>query len=159
MTVTVNFDAAGGGSGGGEGGTWGSITGDIAAQTDLAAVLDTFAQPGLVGVLGTDVTSSRDLASTDFDGRILRINSGSVVAITVPTVSAMSLTATAGQLRATAFEIVGAGIPTFAGKTASTTINGTAGTTTVLPLGGAPVRYGHYVLTQLAVGGDDWSLE
>lgn len=113
---------------------------------------------GLIGANGTDVTSSRDLTSADFVGTVLRINAAGSVAITVPTVAAMSLAATSGQLRVIAFEVVAAGIPTFAGKTASTTINGTAGTSTVLPLGGAPVQYGFYVLTQLAVGGNDWSL-
>ncbi len=113
---------------------------------------------GRVGVGGTDITASRALTSADFDGTVRRINSASVVAVTVPTVASMTLPATTGQLRAVAFQVTGAGIPTFSGATSSTTINGTAGTTTVFPIGGAPVRYGFYVLTQLAVGGDDWSL-
>jgi hypothetical protein len=114
---------------------------------------------GLIGIDGTEITSSRDLVSADFDGSIQVINSASVVAITVPTVATMALTSTPGQVRVIAFYVKGAGIPTFAGKTASTILNGTAGATTVLPLGGAPVRYGHYVLTQADVGSDSWSLE
>lgn len=113
---------------------------------------------GLVTINPADITASRAITAADFAGGILRINSAGVVAITLPTVAAMALAATAGQARILAFEVLGGGIPTFAGATASTTINGTAGPTTVLPLGGAPVTNGFYVLTQQAVGADTWSL-
>ena len=139
MTVTVNTAIAGGGTGSGGGGG--------------NAVI------GLVGLNVTDITASRNLAATDFNGSVTRINSAGVIAITVPLVATMALTATAGQLRVIAFEVLGGGIPTFAGSTAGTSINGTAGTSTVLPLGGNPVTYGIYVLTQTAVGADTWSLQ
>ena len=113
---------------------------------------------GLATLNPTDITVSRAIAAADFGTGILRINSAAVVAITLPTVAAMALAATAGQVRMLAVEVLGGGIPTFAGATASTTINGTAGPTTVLPLGGAPVTNGIYVLTQQAVGSDAWSL-
>lgn len=117
-------------------------------------------QAGRVGINATEITVSRDLTAADFDaGPVFVINAAGVVAITVPTVAAMALPSTTGQIRYIAFYVKGAGIPTFAGKTGSTILNGTAGTTTVLPLGGAPVRYGHYVLTQAEAGSDSWSLE
>lgn len=113
---------------------------------------------GLATLNPTAVTVSRAIVAADFGAGILTTNSASVVAITLPTVAAMAVVATAGQVRMLAFEVLGGGIPTFAGATASTTINGTAGPTTVLPLGGAPVTNGIYVLTQQAVGSDAWSL-
>jgi hypothetical protein len=114
---------------------------------------------GTIGVQAAEATASRALVADDFADKVLSINSAGVVALTVPTVALLGLSATPGCLRVAAFQVTGAGIPTFAGATAATTINGTAGTSTVLPLGGAPVQYGHYTLTQLAVGGNDWSLE
>lgn len=143
--------------------TWAALTDKASANlpvdnTALASALAAKATPGLVSVNPTDITASRAITAADFAGGILRINSAGVVAITLPTVAAMGLAATAGQVRVIAFEVLGGGIPTFAGATASTTINGTAGPTTVLPLGGAPVTNGFYVLTQQAVGADTWSL-
>jgi len=113
---------------------------------------------GTVAQNAVDITASRALVAADFGTGVMRINSSGVVAITVPTVATMGLAATSGRLRVMAFECFGSGIPTFAGATSSTSINGTAGTTTVLPLGGAPVRYKFVVLTQLAPGSDAWSL-
>ena len=113
---------------------------------------------GTVAQNAVDITASRALVAADFGTGVMRINASGVVAITVPTVATMGLAATSGRLRVMAFECFGSGIPTFAGATSSTSINGTAGTTTVLPLGGAPVRYKFVVLTQLAPGADAWSL-
>ena len=113
---------------------------------------------GTVAQNAVDITASRALVAADFGTGVMRINASGVVAITVPTVVTMGLAATSGRLRVMAFECFGSGIPTFAGATSSTSINGTAGTTTVLPLGGAPVRYKFVVLTQLAPGADAWSL-
>ena len=113
---------------------------------------------GTVAQNAVDITASRTLVAADFGTGVMRINASGVVAITVPTVATMGLAATSGRLRVMAFECFGSGIPTFAGATSSTSINGTAGTTTVLPLGGAPVRYKFVVLTQLAPGADAWSL-
>lgn len=107
---------------------------------------------------GTSITSTRAIAASDFGTGIVVLNSGSVIALTLPTVASMSLAATTGRVRQIIFYVAGAGIPTFAGATSSTSINGTAGTSTVLPLGGAPVQYGYYVLVQTAVGADTWSL-
>jgi hypothetical protein len=114
--------AGSGGSGGGGGSVddWGDIGGTLSNQTDLQAALDAKSDLGLVGLDGTDITASRALTSADFAGSILSINAAGVVAITVPTVSAMSLAATAGKVRACLFYVEGAGIPTFAGATAST---------------------------------------
>lgn len=119
----------------------------------------TSVQVGVLDVNATDVTATRALAASDFSTGVLRINSASVVALTLPTVAALALIATPGKTRTLVFQVIGAGIPTFAGATASTSINGVAGTTTVLPVSGAPLRYGHYVLKQLSVGADAWSLE
>ena len=101
---------------------------------------------------------SRAIAAADFGAGILRLNSAAVIAVTLPTVAAMALAVTAGQIRMLAFEVLGGGVPTFAGATASTIINGTAGPATVLPLGGAPVTNGLYLLSQQAVGSDTWTL-
>lgn len=141
---------------------------DNSTKIATTAYVDTLgatkATPGILALDGTDITASRDLTAADFDGAVMSINAAGVVAITVPTVAAMSLAATSGNVRTIAFFVEGAGIPTFAGATASTSINGTAGTTTVLPgssagVGGAaPVRYQFYILTQTTVGGDGWSL-
>lgn len=149
----------------------------LAAATDKASIdlptvndplrsaLGAKADVALVGIGGTEITASRDLTAADFGGPVLNINSASAVAITVPTVAVMSLTATAGQGRVAAFYIKGAGAVSFAGKTSSTTINGTVGPTTVLPgsyggSGGEAVARGkHYVLTQTDVGADSWTLE
>lgn len=105
----------------------------------------------------TQITASRALTAADFTGGILVINAAGVVAITVPTLAVLGLS-TAFQWTA-AFRNIGAGIPTFAGATAGTSINGVAGTTTVLPLGGAPVQNGDYLLGTLGVGTDTWNLE
>ena len=114
--------------------------------------------PGTVGLFNTDYTNARVIAAADFGSGVIRLNSGSAFAVTLPTLATMSLAATPGLLRSITFLIVGAGIPTFAGTTASTTINGTAGTATVLPVGGAPVQYQFVTLTQTAVGSDAWVL-
>lgn len=106
-----------------------------------------------------DIAATRALTAADFGTGIVRLNSSSsAIALTLPTVAAMALSATAGKVRTIIFEVIGTIIPTFAGATASTSINGVAGATTVLPLGGAPVQYGLYMLTQTAVGSDSWSL-
>ena len=119
----------------------------------------TSVQVGVLDVNGTDITATRAIAESDFGAGVLRINAAGVVALTLPTVASLAFTATPGKVRVLLLQVIGAGIPTFAGATASTTINGVAGPTTVLPVGGAPVRYGHYVLTQLSAGADAWSLE
>ena len=112
-----------------------------------------------------DITASRAITGADFGTGIIRLNSAAVIALTLPTVAAMGLAATAGKVRTMIFECIGAGVPTFAGATASTVINGTAGTTTVLPQsvagvgGAAPTQYQYVVLTQTAVGSDTWSLQ
>lgn len=127
------------------------------AYADAAVAAQAIA--GLASLNAADITSSRALASTDFGTGIIRLNAAGVIAITVPTVASMGLAATAGKLRVIAFEVLGGGIPTFAGATSSTSINGTAGTTTVLPLGGAPVTFQVLVLMQTAAGADTWTLQ
>lgn len=114
---------------------------------------------GTMPLNGTDITASRALTAADFIGGMIRLNHATVaIAITVPTVAAMSLPATTGRVRTLTFLVEGAAIPTFAGATASTTLNGVAGTTTVTPISGTPVRYGTVTLMQRAVGGNDWVL-
>ena len=115
--------------------------------------------PGVISQNPTDITASRLLVAGDFGTGILRINSASAVALTLPTVAAMGLPATPNKLRTIAFEIFGAGLPTFAGSTAATSVNGVAGPSVGLPLGGTPKRYQFLVLTQLAPGSDAWSLQ
>lgn len=117
------------------------------------------AGPLLASVNPVDVTASRALTAADFGFDILRVNAAGVVALTLPTMAALALAATPGQVRALVIENVGAGIPTFAGATSSTTINAVAGPTTVLPLGGAPVTGGYYALVEKAVAGNDWTLQ
>ena len=115
--------------------------------------------PGQVAVDTVDTTASRDLTATDFGSGIIRLNSSGVIAVTVPTLVAMGLAPVAGSLYIAAFEVVGGGIPTFAGKTAATTVNGVAGPIPVNPLFGAPVTYGIYILMQTGNSDDDWSLQ
>ena len=113
---------------------------------------------GTVAQNPVDITTSKALVAGDFGTGVLRVNSSSVVAITVPTVAALGLAATAGRIRVVPFELYGTGIPTFAGLNSSTTINGTAGPSTAVPLGGTARRYQFLVLSQLAPGSDAWSL-
>lgn len=158
---TVSVDSATGTGGGST--TWAALTDKATANlpvdnTALATALAAKATAGLATLNPTAVTVSRAITAADFGAGILPINAAGVVAITMPTVAAMGVAATAGSVRMLAVEVLGGGIPTFAGATASTIINGTAGPTTVLPLGGAPVTNGIYVLTQQAVGSDAWSL-
>lgn len=117
------------------------------------------AGPLLAAASASDITATRALTAADFGFDVVTINAAGVVAITVPTIAALALASTPGKLRALVFRVTGGGIPTFAGATASTTINGTAGPTTALPLGGAPVTNGYYVLVQQAVGGNAWTLQ
>ena len=74
--------------------------------------------------------------------------------MTLPTVASMGL---AGSGNVMPIQMMGTGVPTFAGATSSTTINGVAGTTTVLPTSGAPVQYGILLLTQIG-SSDAWVL-
>lgn len=112
----------------------------------------------------TDITGSRAITAADFDTGILRINAAGVVAITVPTVAAMSLSATPGRVRRLIFFVAGAGTPTFAGATSSTSLNGTAGASTALPgsnagVGGNAIgTHGFILLIQESVGSNNWSL-
>lgn len=126
--------------------------------------------PSLVGSvpMGTDITASRALIAADFLAGVIRLNHATVViAIAVPTVASMGLPATPGRVHTLTFLVEGAAIPTFAGATASTTINGTAGTTTVFPGswagtgGAAPARGNVVTLMQRVAGGagDDWILQ
>lgn len=118
------------------------------------------AGPLLASVNPSDITASRALTAVDFTFDVVRINAAGVVAITIPTIAAMtSLAGSPGQIRALVFQVLGGGVPTFAGATAATTINNTAGPTTVLPLGGTPVTNGFYVLIQQSVGGNAWTLQ
>lgn len=134
--------------------------------TDIYILTGPFGSlPGSVLDLNpTDITATRALTSADFDLGILRINSAGVSAITIPTVAAMSLSATTGRVRRLAFMVVGAGTPTFAGATSSTSLNSTAGTATVLPgsnagVGGTAIgTHGLILLIQEAVGSNNWSL-
>ena len=119
----------------------------------------TSVQIGVTDLNATDVISSRAIALADFSSGVLRVNSAIAVAITLPTVASLALVSTPGKVRSLVFQVIGLGIPTFAGATAGTSINGIAGPTTVLPARGAPVQYGHNTLTQLSVGSDLWSLE
>jgi hypothetical protein len=131
---------------------------DLANKAYVDATLAGGVVPGTVPLNAVDIAGNRAFAAADFGTGLLRVNAAGVVAITVPTVAVMGLAATPGKIRVIAFIIFGAGIPTFAGATAATTINGTAGATTVLPVGGAPKQYQIVVLTQTAVGADAWSL-
>jgi hypothetical protein len=133
------------------------ITNKLYVDQAISAAL-TGGIPGTVALNPVDITASRALVAADFGTGIVRINSASVVAITLPTVATMALAATPGKVRTMAFQIEGAGIPTFAGATGSTTINGIAGPTVSAPVSGAPVRYQYVVLTQRAVGSNDWTL-
>lgn len=118
--------------------------------------------PGLI-TEAPEITASRALAATDFGVGVINLNAAGVIALTVPTVAAMALPSTPGQRRVIGFYFKGAGIPTIAGATSSTKINGTAGTTTVLlgssnGTGGvAPTQWQYAALTQDVIGGDDWT--
>jgi hypothetical protein len=113
---------------------------------------------GQITINPTDITASRALTAADFGSGVIRINAAAAIAITVPTLAAMGLPLTPGKVRTIAFQIEGAGIPTFAGATAATSLNGVAGTTIVPPISGAPVRYQYVVLSQSASGADSWLL-
>jgi hypothetical protein len=130
------------------------------AKTYADAAVAALAVParGQLPINATDITASRALTAADFGTGIIRINSAGVVAITVPTLAAMGLPLTPGFVRTIAFEIVGVGIPTFAGATASTSINAVNGPTTVLPVNGAPKQHQYVVLSQRASGADAWLL-
>lgn len=117
------------------------------------------AGPLLASVNPVDVTASRAITAADFGYDILRVNAAGVVALTLPTLAAMALAATPGKVRALVIEVLGGGIPTFAGATSSSSINSTAGPSTALPLGGAPVTGGYYALVQRSVGSDNWTLQ
>lgn len=113
-----------------------------------------FYAPGQV-VQTADITSGRAFTAADFlssRGGILQINSGSVLAFTMPTVASMSL---AGSGNILMLKVKGAGIPTVAGATSSTTVNGVVGTSTVNPAGGAAVQYGTYIIEQVGTS-DVW---
>lgn len=112
---------------------------------------------GASGVVSraADVVAARAFAKSDFGVGIVPINSASILAFTLPTVASMGLTGSGNVLF---LQVMGTGIPTVAGATSSTTINGTAGTATVNPLSGAPVQYGIYVLTQIG-STDGWTFE
>jgi hypothetical protein len=114
--------------------------------------------PGLTAINPVDITASRALTAADFGTGIIRINAGAAIAITVPTLAVMGLPLATGLVRIIAFQIEGAGIPTFAGATGATSINGTAGPTLVPPISGAPVRYQYVVLSQAASGSNSWLL-
>lgn len=86
------------------------------SSTDGDASWGTVSIPGTFNSVA--VTASRDIATTDI-GKVLEINSAGVVALTLPTASAMSL---GGQQNVFAMRQIGVGIPTFAAKTGSTTI-------------------------------------
>ena len=147
-----------GADGGRGGGTWGSITGALVSQTDLNTALNAKATVGKVS-RAADVTATRAIAASDFGAGIMPINAAGVVALTLPTVASMDLTGSGNVLP---IQVMGTGIPTFAGATASTTINGVAGMTTVLPgsvdgVGGAaPIKYQIYVFTQVG-STDNWT--
>lgn len=114
--------------------------------------------PGTSYQNAADIAGSQAITAAMFGTGIIRINTASVAAITLPTIAAMGLAATPGRVRIMAFELYGSGIPTFAGATSATSINGVVGPTVVTPLNGAPLRYQFVVLTQLAPGSDAWSL-
>lgn len=136
------------------------VYGQFDPATGLYKFGDTvFDAPGLEQLNGTDITVTRALALADFGAGLIRLNAAGVIALTLPTVAALALPATPGAVRKLRFLVAGAGIPTFAGATAGTSINGVAGATTVLPLGGAPVSGGIYTLTQRSVGADVWTLQ
>jgi hypothetical protein len=123
------------------------------------AALATVATPGLVAVnTNNDIVGTRSLAASDFDGSIRRINGSGTITVTLPTIASMGLSATAGKLRTIGFLNLGLGTLVFAAAS-GVTINATSGPATVNPLGGAPVAYGFYTLTQLSVGGNAWSLQ
>lgn len=131
---------------------------ELANKAYVDSLIAAPSTPGTVALNPTDITASRAIALADFGSGLMSINAAGVVAITLPTVAALALPATPGKVRVMAFLIENAGIPTFAGATASTTINGVAGPTTVLPVGGAPKQWQIVVLTQTGVGSDSWSL-
>lgn len=106
----------------------------------------------------TQITATRALTAADFGQGVITINAAGVVAITVPTLAAMGLSSLPGKTRYIAFRVLGGGIPTFAGATSSSTINGTVGPTTVTPVGGAPVTYDIVMLEQTAPNSDTWAL-
>jgi hypothetical protein len=114
--------------------------------------------PGLTAINPVDITASRPLTAADFGTGIIRINAAAAIDITVPTLAAMGLTLATGLVRIIAFQIEGAGTPTFSGATAATSINGTAGPTLVPPVSGAPARYQYVVLSQAASGSNSWLL-
>jgi hypothetical protein len=128
------------------------------AYTDAAVGALAPPVPGQLTINGTDITASRALTAADFGSGIIRINAAGVVAITVPTLAAMGLALTPGKVRTIAFQIQGAGIPTFAGATASTSINGFNGPTVAQPVAGTPLQYQYVVLSQAASGADAWLL-
>ena len=90
----------------------------------------TSVQIGVADLNGTDITATRAIVAGDFGTGIIRLNAAGVIALTLPTVAAMALAATPGKVRTLMFHVIGAGIPTFAGVTASTSLNGVAGATT-----------------------------
>ena len=128
------------------------------AYTDAAVGALAPPVPGQLTINGTDITTSRALTAADFGTGIIRVNAAGVVAITVPTLAAMGLPLTPGKVRTIAFQLQGAGIPTWAGATASTSINGIAGPTVSAPVAGTPLQRQYVVLSQAASGSDAWLL-
>jgi hypothetical protein len=119
------------------------------------AALAAFGAPGVVGVnASNDITGSRALAAADFDGNVRRVTSAAT--LTIPTIATMGLSATPNQLRTIGF----LNLSTLGFSVASgVTVNGVAGPASVAPIGGAPVGYGFYTLTQTAVGANTWALQ
>jgi hypothetical protein len=115
----------------------------------------TFGSGGTWGTISAAISSSRALTGEDFAYDVIPVTAAA--AITVPTVASLGLSSATKLLRLQ-FNIQTAGSVTFAGATSSTSLNGTAGTTTVTPASGAVTNLVPVVLEQLAVGGDAWIL-
>jgi hypothetical protein len=128
------------------------------AYTDAAVGALAPPVPGQLTISPTDITASRALTAADFGVGIIRVNAGAAIALTLPTLAAMGLPLTPGKVRTIAFEIIGAGIPTWAGATAATSINGVNGPTVAQPVAGTPLQYQYVVLSQAASGADAWLL-